>query len=111
MSIKTDIESGGSLAEALNKRPMYFDELFCNLVEAGEQAGVLETLLEKSPLQGKNRIHEEKDQEGIDLPDCGRGRCLYRDHHFTDFRGSGLPTVQKLWRGFTCLYQVGCRHV
>ncbi len=47
LGIKADIEGGDTLAEALNKRPVYFDELFCNLVEAGEQAGVLETLLDK----------------------------------------------------------------
>lgn len=47
LGVKTDIETGDSLTEALRKRPIYFDELFCNLVEAGEQAGVLETLLDK----------------------------------------------------------------
>jgi len=47
LDIKADIESGDTLAEALRKRPIYFDELFCNLVAAGEQAGVLETLLDK----------------------------------------------------------------
>lgn len=47
MEIKTDIEGGDTLAEALQKKPIYFDELFCNLVESGEQAGVLETLLDK----------------------------------------------------------------
>jgi type IV pilus assembly protein PilC len=47
LGIKNDIEGGDTLAQALNKRPIYFDELFCNLVEAGEQAGVLEGLLDK----------------------------------------------------------------
>ncbi len=47
LGIKTDIESGSTLTEALRKHPLYFDDLFCNLVEAGEQAGVLETLLDK----------------------------------------------------------------
>ncbi|HYE35006.1 type II secretion system F family protein [Methylocaldum sp.] len=47
MSIKADVEGGSPLAEALGKHPIYFDELFCNLVQAGEQAGVLETLLHK----------------------------------------------------------------
>ncbi|MCF7970327.1 MAG: type II secretion system F family protein [Methylococcaceae bacterium] len=47
LGIKSDIESGDTLAQALSKRPIYFDELFCNLVEAGEQAGVLEGLLDK----------------------------------------------------------------
>ncbi|MFA5983076.1 MAG: type II secretion system F family protein [Methylococcaceae bacterium] len=47
LAIKADIEGGDTLAEALRKRPIYFDDLFCNLVDAGEQAGVLETLLDK----------------------------------------------------------------
>ncbi len=47
LTIKDDIEAGSTLTEALRKHPLYFDDLFCNLVEAGEQAGVLETLLDK----------------------------------------------------------------
>lgn len=47
LGIKADVEGGEGLAEALRKHPLYFDELFCNLVHAGEQAGVLETLLHK----------------------------------------------------------------
>jgi type IV pilus assembly protein PilC len=44
--IKTDIEGGSSLSEALSKQPYYFDELYQNLVRAGEGAGVLETVLD-----------------------------------------------------------------
>lgn len=47
LGIKADVESGTTLADALSKHPVHFDELFCNLVRAGEQAGVLETLLHK----------------------------------------------------------------
>lgn len=47
MAVKTEVEGGCSLAEALAKHPLYFDDLFVNLVEAGEQAGALESLLEK----------------------------------------------------------------
>jgi type IV pilus assembly protein PilC len=47
MEIKSDIEGGSSLHEALGKHPLYFDDLIVNLVEAGEQAGALETLLDK----------------------------------------------------------------
>jgi type IV pilus assembly protein PilC len=47
LDIKADVESGITLHEALAKRPLYFDDLFVNLVEAGEQAGALETLLDK----------------------------------------------------------------
>jgi type IV pilus assembly protein PilC len=47
LDIKADVEGGTSLHEALGKHPLYFDDLFVNLVEAGEQAGALETLLDK----------------------------------------------------------------
>jgi type IV pilus assembly protein PilC len=47
LEIKADIEGGTTLHEALGKHPLYFDDLFTNLVEAGEQAGALETLLDK----------------------------------------------------------------
>ena len=47
LDIKADVESGTSLHEALGKHPLYFDDLYVNLVEAGEQAGALETLLDK----------------------------------------------------------------
>jgi len=47
LAIKGDIEGGSSLAQALAKHPLYFDDLYVNLVAAGEQAGALETLLDK----------------------------------------------------------------
>ena len=47
MGIKTDVETGSSLASAFRKYPLHFDALFCNLVQAGEQAGILESLLDR----------------------------------------------------------------
>ena len=47
MSIKTEVETGSSLTNAFKKYPLYFDALFCNLVGAGEQAGILESLLDR----------------------------------------------------------------
>lgn len=55
--LKQAIAAGSSLAEALRKQPRYFDELYCNLVAAGEQAGALETLLERVA------IHREKNEQ------------------------------------------------
>ncbi|MDH3669955.1 MAG: type II secretion system F family protein [Gammaproteobacteria bacterium] len=46
-TVKLDIESGTSMTEALGKHPLYFDELYCNLVHAGEAAGILDTILDK----------------------------------------------------------------
>lgn len=45
--LKQDIAAGSSFTSALRKRPRHFDELYCSLVDAGEQAGALETLLER----------------------------------------------------------------
>ncbi len=45
--IRTDVETGTSLSAAFRKFPMYFDTLYCNLVEAGEAAGILEQLLDR----------------------------------------------------------------
>jgi type IV pilus assembly protein PilC len=45
--IRSDVETGTSLSHAFRKHPMYFDALYCNLVEAGEAAGILETLLDR----------------------------------------------------------------
>jgi type IV pilus assembly protein PilC len=47
VEVKTEVETGSSLAAAFRKYPLYFDPLFCNLVAAGEQAGILETLLDR----------------------------------------------------------------
>ena len=45
--IRTDVETGTSLSAAFRKYPLYFDNLYCNLVEAGEAAGILESLLDR----------------------------------------------------------------
>ena len=47
IDIKTEVETGSSLAQAFRKYPLYFDALYCNLVAAGEAAGILETLLDR----------------------------------------------------------------
>jgi type IV pilus assembly protein PilC len=45
--LKADIETGSSMTQAFSKHPLYFDALFCNLVGAGEQAGILDTVLDR----------------------------------------------------------------
>ncbi|MDN3576814.1 type II secretion system F family protein [Chitinimonas viridis] len=45
--IKNDVETGASLTQAFRKHPLYFDQLFCNLIQAGEQAGILDALLDR----------------------------------------------------------------
>ncbi len=47
ITIKNEVSSGSSFAGAIKKHPKYFDELFCNLIESGEQSGALETMLDR----------------------------------------------------------------
>jgi len=69
LGIKSDIEGGDTLAEALKKRPANFDELFCNLVEAGEHAGVLETLLDKiATYKEKTESMKKKIKKALTYP-------------------------------------------
>ena len=69
LAIKADVEGGSSLAEALAKHPLYFDDLFINLVEAGEQAGALETLLEKiATYKEKTEALKKKIKKALTYP-------------------------------------------
>ena len=69
LSIKGDVEGGSSLAEGLAKHPIYFDDLFVNLVEAGEQAGALETLLDKvATYKEKTEAIKKKIKKALTYP-------------------------------------------
>jgi type IV pilus assembly protein PilC len=47
MDIKNEVQTGSSLSQAFKKHPLYFDALYCNLINAGEQAGILDTVLDR----------------------------------------------------------------
>ena len=69
LEIKGDVEGGSALAEALAKHPLYFDDLFVNLVEAGEQAGALETLLDKiATYKEKTEAIKKKIKKALTYP-------------------------------------------
>ncbi len=69
MAIKFDVEGGSSFAEALAKHPLHFDDLFFNLVEAGEQAGSLETLLDKiATYKEKTEAIKKKVKKALTYP-------------------------------------------
>jgi len=69
LSVKADIEGGDTLAEGLRKKSLYFDDLFCSLVEAGEQAGVLETLLDKiATYKEKSESIKKKVKKALTYP-------------------------------------------
>jgi type IV pilus assembly protein PilC len=68
-AIKQDVEGGNALAESLAKHPLYFDDLFVNLVEAGEQAGALETLLDKiATYKEKTEAIKKKIKKALTYP-------------------------------------------
>ena len=67
--IRTDVETGTSLSAAFRKHPLYFDALYCNLVEAGEAGGILETLLDRLALyQEKTMAIKNKIKSALFYP-------------------------------------------
>jgi type IV pilus assembly protein PilC len=69
LSVKADVEGGSALAESLAKHPVYFDDLVINLVEAGEQAGALETLLDKiATYKEKTEALKKKIKKALTYP-------------------------------------------
>ncbi|MGI9222179.1 MAG: type II secretion system F family protein, partial [Woeseiaceae bacterium] len=69
LSIKADVEGGTALADAFSKHPLHFDDLVINLVEAGEQAGALETLLDKiATYKEKTEALKKKIKKALTYP-------------------------------------------
>ncbi len=69
LGIKTNIEGGATLAESLAKYPRYFDDLFVNLVDAGERSGALETLLDKiATYKEKTESMKKKVKKALTYP-------------------------------------------
>ena len=69
LQIKADIEAGGTFASALRKNPRYFDDLFCSLVESGEQSGALETMLERvATYKEKSELLKAKIKKAMKYP-------------------------------------------
>ncbi|MGE5452519.1 MAG: type II secretion system F family protein [Acidobacteriota bacterium] len=67
--IRSDVETGTSLSNSFRKHPMHFDALYCNLVEAGEQAGILETLLDRlATYQEKTIAIKQKIKSALTYP-------------------------------------------
>jgi type IV pilus assembly protein PilC len=69
LSIRTDVAAGTSFAASLKKHPKYFDDLFCNLVGAGEQSGALEALLDRLAVyKEKTEILKAKIKKALTYP-------------------------------------------
>ena len=69
LSIKGDIEAGSTFAYALRQHPRYFDDLFCSLVDSGEQSGALETMLERvATYKEKSEMLKAKIKKAMKYP-------------------------------------------
>jgi type IV pilus assembly protein PilC len=98
LAIKADIESGTSLHEALSKHPLYFDDLFVNLVRAGEQAGALDTLLDKiATYKEKSEATKKKVKKALFYPAAVLSVAAIVTGVLMIFV---IPEFQKLFKGF-----------
>jgi type IV pilus assembly protein PilC len=98
LAIKSDIESGTSLHEALGKHPLYFDDLFVNLVEAGEQAGALETLLDKiATYKEKTEALKKKIKKALFYPSAVMAVAVIVTTILLIFV---IPQFESLFKGF-----------
>ncbi|MBV1909661.1 MAG: type II secretion system F family protein [Kangiellaceae bacterium] len=69
LSVKSDIESGQTMADSLRKHPKYFDDLFCDLVDAGEQSGSLEGMLDRiATYKEKTEALKSKIKKALNYP-------------------------------------------
>lgn len=67
--LKTDVAAGNGFAKSLTKHPKYFDELFCNLVDSGEQSGTLETMLDRvATYKEKSEALKSKIKKAMNYP-------------------------------------------
>jgi len=98
LSIKADVEGGSALAEALAKQPLYFDDLFVNLVEAGEQAGALESLLDKiATYKEKTEAIKKKIKKALTYPAAVLAVAFIVTTILLIFV---IPSFEDLFRGF-----------
>jgi type IV pilus assembly protein PilC len=98
LGIKADVEGGSALAEALAKQPLYFDDLFVNLVEAGEQAGALESLLDKiATYKEKTEAIKKKIKKALTYPAAVLAVAFIVTTILLIFV---IPSFEDLFRGF-----------
>jgi type IV pilus assembly protein PilC len=98
LAIKADVEAGTSLHEALGRHPLYFDDLFVNLVRAGEQAGALDTLLDKiATYKEKSEATKKKVKKALFYPAAVLSVAAIVTSVLMIFV---IPEFQKLFKGF-----------
>lgn len=68
-NIRDDVAAGNNFADSIRKHPRYFDDLYCNLIEAGEQSGALETMLERLAVyKEKSEALKSKIRKALNYP-------------------------------------------
>jgi type IV pilus assembly protein PilC len=98
LDIKANIEGGSTLHESLAKHPLYFDDLFVNLVEAGEQAGALESLLDKiATYKEKTEALKKKIKKALFYPAAVLAVALIVSTILLIFV---IPQFESLFKGF-----------
>src|ERR1700724_1863017 len=98
LEIKADVEGGTSLHETLGKHPLYFDDLYVNLVEAGEQAGALESLLDKvATYKEKTEALKKKVKKALYYPAAVLGVAVIVTTVLLVFV---IPQFEDLFKGF-----------
>ena len=69
MEIRDDVAAGNNFADCIRRHPRYFDDLFCNLVDAGEQSGALETMLDRlATYKEKSEALKAKIKKAMNYP-------------------------------------------
>jgi len=98
LDVKADVEGGTSLHEALGKHPLYFDDLYVNLVEAGEHAGALESLLDKvATYKEKTEDLRKKIKKALFYPAAVLGVAVIVTVILLIFV---IPQFESLYKGF-----------
>jgi type IV pilus assembly protein PilC len=98
LDIKSSIEGGSTLHESLAKHPLYFDDLFVNLVEAGEQAGALESLLDKiATYKEKTEALKKKIKKALFYPSAVLAVAIIVSAILLIFV---IPQFESLFKGF-----------
>src|SRR3984957_18523937 len=98
LDIKSNIEGGSTLHESLAKHPLHFDDLFVNLVEAGEHAGALETLLDKiATYKEKTEALKKKNKKAVMYPIAVLGVAIIVSTILLIFV---IPQFESLFKGF-----------
>ena len=98
LDIRSDIETGNSLNQSLAKHPLHFDDLFVNLVEAGEHAGALETVLEKiATYKEKTEALKKKIKKALFYPAAVLGVAIIVTVILLIFV---IPQFEELFKGF-----------